>query len=446
MILLIAYIVLVAGFVAGVVVLVDYGGDVTMVWGAWEISTSVPVLVLGIALFTIVAILAVGLIGWLWRGPRRVKTAMGRRKREKGYEALTSGLVAVAAGDAGEARRHAKKADNLLGHPPLTLLLAAQAAQLDGDAETADQQFNAMLERPETEFLGLRGLMTAAFRRGDRQAAADYARRAHALRPDARWAAEAVFDLQALAGDWQGAQHTLESARDRRAIGASVSRRRRAILLVEEGRKALENLDRTEALKRAREAHDEAPDLVPATALLARLLIDQQKLRAAAKAIEKSWAATPHPELAQLYVETGRDRGVSHYKRINKLVTIAPQERESHLAATRAALYSELTGEARRHLGDLGDGSLTVRVARLWSELEEMEGHEELANRWRDRAVDADPEAAWQCDRCGHADAIWHAVCPGCEAFDAMLWQPPRGAVHPVSSEPKFLIPNFQDA
>ena len=49
-------------------------------------------------------------------------------KRRRGYKALSQGMVAVAAGDAGEAARLARRADGLLNDPPLTLLLSAQAA------------------------------------------------------------------------------------------------------------------------------------------------------------------------------------------------------------------------------------------------------------------------------------------------------------------------------
>ena len=139
MIALFFYLVLIACAVALVIWLVDMGGEVSMVWGAYEVTTTVPLLILGIVALTITLLVVFAIVGWLWRGPGRLKKAVVQRRREKGYEALTSGLVAVAAGDAAEARRHAAKADNLLGHPPLTLLLTAQAAQLDGDGEAAER-------------------------------------------------------------------------------------------------------------------------------------------------------------------------------------------------------------------------------------------------------------------------------------------------------------------
>ena len=45
-----------------------------------------------------------------------------------------------------------------------------------------------MLDRAETEFLGLRGLHNHALHEGDRDTARRLAERAAALRPDARWA------------------------------------------------------------------------------------------------------------------------------------------------------------------------------------------------------------------------------------------------------------------
>src|SRR3546814_13347697 len=88
-------------------------------------------------------------------------------------------MVAVAAGDAQEAARWSRRADDLLEDPPLTLLLSAQAAQLNGDERAAEKYFNAMLEKPETRFLGLRGLLMPALPENDHRRALGFARQAH---------------------------------------------------------------------------------------------------------------------------------------------------------------------------------------------------------------------------------------------------------------------------
>src|SRR5690606_28849151 len=143
------------------------------------------------------------------RSPRQIAQARAEARRRKGYRALTQGMVAVAAGDPDEARRQSQRAAVLLNEPPLTLLLAAQAAQLDGDEQAARKYFTAMLERPETRFLGLRGVLTQSLKSGDTKAALDYAARARQERPGAAWATTTLLDLQLRAGDWNGAEATL---------------------------------------------------------------------------------------------------------------------------------------------------------------------------------------------------------------------------------------------
>src|SRR3546814_2760390 len=80
------------------------------------------------------------------------------------------------------------------------MLLSAQAAQLNGDETAARRYFEAMLEKDDTAFLGIRGLLTQALKAGDDAEALRLARRAHRLRPDAAWARseEHTSDLQSL--------------------------------------------------------------------------------------------------------------------------------------------------------------------------------------------------------------------------------------------------------
>ncbi len=431
-----------AAAIGGIVWIVDRGGAVTLVWDAWEVTTTTPVLVLAAVLLAVTAVIAVLLVLWLTNAPFRLLRALGTRRKEKGYQALTSGLVAVAAGDASGARAWARKADRLLDRPPLTLLLTAQAAQLDGDGKEAERRFTAMLERPETEFLGLRGLMVAARRRGDREAAGEYARRAHALRPDAVWAAEAVFELQTSAGDWDAARQTLKSARDRKVIATAPGRRRHAVLLVEEARRAVDGGRPGEALGLARTAHGEAPDLVSATALLARLLIDKGKDRQAARAIEKTWKSSPHPDLAGLYGETAGGEANGRYRRLERLLGIACDDREARLAAARAALDARLVGEVRRHLKAIGDERLSAREIGLWLALEKHEDNAAEVERWQERMLEAAPDRAWQCGRCGHVSRDWHAVCGECSAFDTAVWRSPGSFDAPAGTGPAIGHPD----
>ena len=188
---------------------------------------------------------------------------MQERRRRQGFDALSRGLLAIGVGDRRQAQRYASVARRNLPNEPLTALLKAQAAQLKGDRASARRTFEAMLDRPETELLGLRGLFLEAKRGNDNDAARALAEQAVRTDPQAGWSVNALFDMQARAGDWEGALATLAVARKHGNVEADMALRRRAVLLTAEARD-LESSQPDKALALANEALRLAPSLIPA--------------------------------------------------------------------------------------------------------------------------------------------------------------------------------------
>jgi HemY protein len=423
-----AYIASVAALIAAAVWFADNAGTVTLHWRGWRVDTSVAVLVAAGAILLVV----VGLLYRLWqaiaRAPGDFRESWRRRRRERGYEALTRGMVAIAAGDADEARRQAGRAEGLLDQPPLTLLLAAQAAQLSGDEQAAAKFFATMSERPETEFLGVRGLLGQAIKRGERATALDLARRAWRLKPDSAWAADVLFDLEAREGRWLDARASLLEAARRGTLDKTVARRREAAVLVELARQAAAEGRNEDACEQAGEAHKLRPDLVPAAIEYARSLLGAEKFRKATAVVEKTFALAPHAGLAELHARARRTADALETARETRRLTQSqPAHPESLFALARAFAAAKLWGEARHALEDFGEQP-PARACRLMAEIEDAErGSAGDSRRWLMRANMAEPDPAWMCDACGSAADDWRAVCPKCGAFDTLGWRvPPR--------------------
>jgi len=429
-------------FLLGVIVavavlawLADHPGRLAIDWQGYRIETSVAVLVILVAL--VAALAAAGYRAWLAlrRAPRQVSQAWHGKRRRQGYQALTRGMVAVAAGDPDEASRQVKRAEVLLKDPPLTMLLSAQAAQLNGDDTAAETFFRAMTEEPETEFLGLRGLMAQAIKRGDSEGALKLARRAYRLRPKSEWVAKSLFDLHARTGRWLDARVTTDDLVRNRILTKDESRRYKAVLAFQIGLTARESGDMTEAVKKLKQAVDLDSQFVPAVALLTTLSVGQNRTRKAAAMIEKAWAANPHPELVSPYWDAMKaGTALDRVKATQKLAKSNPDHRESHMAVVRAMLDAQLWGEARAHLETLtGDGSddLEARVCRMWAELEEAE-HNDIAkaHAWLTRASLASSDPAWVCATCGNTVPDWSAICGNCGSFDSFSWRTPPHVTH----------------
>jgi HemY protein len=439
---------LLAVLAVGAATVADYPGTVDVVWQGWELNTSVGVLVAALALAALLLWLVLLLLGSLIRLPRRFRRNRAERRRRAGELSLTRGTIALAAGDAAMARRHAERAELLLAGSPLPLMLAAQAAQLGGDSGEARRRYTALLDEKEAAFFGLRGLIGQALKDGDEGGALRLAARARELRPDAVWAFETLLALQTREGRWEEARETLADAARRQLLPAARANHQRGVILHELSRAAERAGERRRALSLAAGARELAADLPAPAARHARLLLAEGRRRAARRAVEQAWRKSPHPELARVWAELGGAApALELVTWFDKLAAQNPDAAESHVAAAEAALAAQLWGEARRHLnlaiaaqpGEPSRGLCLLMVRVAESEHKEPgPGQSKAAREWFDRALTAPPDLGWVCARCGAESAEWDALCGHCHGFDSLTWRRPvRAAPLPAAALPR---------
>lgn len=416
---------------SGMAWLADLGGALVLTIGTYEVHTTIGVAVGLVIAMVIVLFMLLRTMTALWRMPRWVGDWWRARRARRGYQALSQGLVAAAAGDAMAARRFARNSRRLLKGAPLGLLLTAQAAQLDGDEKRQASAYKAMLDHPDTEFLGLRGLFMQAMRHENLDLAHEYAARAYKLRPKATWAANALFDLSAQRHEWRGAQTILEQQQKSRLVDSAVARRRRAVLLAAQAMEAERDGEDGEALTFALEALTLSPGLAPAAAIAARHLAGSGRTWKASDVIEAAWAQSPHPELAAVYaaIKPDEDQDVKA-KRLKGLAQLNAQHFESRILAAEQSIAQRRWAEAHASLDPMSQAFPTARICALMAELAEKErGDTQAAHHWLSRAVKAQRDACWTCGHCGWSGSEWIAICPNCSAFDSLTWSTPAADV-----------------
>ena len=426
MIRLVAFLLVVLAIAAGLHWLADRPGTIVVEWQGYIAETSV------FRAFVILLLLLMGVV--LLRGRRCARCGRARPRsaasstggaQKRGLDALSSGIIAIGAGDRALAARYAGQARKALpqraAHPP--------AARADGPAHRRPRHrrriFEAMLASPDTEQLGLRGLFLEAQREGEQEAARQFAERALKLNPKLGWPVEALFDLQCRAGDWQGALDTLAIGQrqqpDRQ--GRRQSPARRAAHRPGAGARRIPAADK--ALELALEAHRLAPDLVPAAAIAGRILASQGNTPRAARVLLRTWRLAPHPDLAAAYAyarpgDSPRDR----LNRVRHLARLTPHDREGPIALAITAIEAREWDEARKALEPLLEGRLTQRVATLMARIEgEQHGHAGRVREWLARAVNAPRDPAWTAD--GVVSDRWAPVSPVTGALDAFRWRVP---------------------
>lgn len=322
--------------------------------------------------------------------PAKIRARDAEAHRTRGMAALTRGLEAVAVGDASAASHHAKIARRHLKDMSLTRLLSAQAAQISGDETAAKASFSAMLEAPESEFMGLKGLYLQAMAKDDHAAAKDYAERAFRLRPNARWAFDSVVDLGLERGAWGETRAAIEKARRNNIISGEKADRGAAALLTADAYAAAASEDTDTALNETEAALKLAKGFSPAAVLAAKLLADADKTSKAAKIIETAFAVDAHPALIRaydkLYTDEPAEKRANH---LRKLADNNPSAREAALLRARAHNLERNWTDAIAALEPLLTGApMAAEYALMATAASGLHG-EDVGKGWLERAADA---------------------------------------------------------
>ncbi|MBA5778476.1 heme biosynthesis protein HemY [Stappia sp. F7233] len=412
----------------------DRPGVITLDWQGYRIETALMTALIAIAALFVAVMIGWGLLRTILRSPDIASRFFRRRRRERGYEALSRGLVSLGLGDAPSARRYATEASRLLKSEPAASLLLAQTAQLAGDRDEARKRFEAMLDDPKLKPVGLHGLFVEAERLGEPVAARHYAEEAASLVPGLPWAGRAVLGYQAMAEDWQAALASLERNYGAKLIDKKTFRRHKAVLMTARALQ-LEDHEPDQARGLALDAHGLAPDLVPAAVVAARLSSRRGDIRKALKVVETTWKLEPHPDLADAYAHArSGDSAHDRLARIKTLIALRPNSTAGALAFGAVAIEAREWSMAREQLAGVVRSHPTRRACLLMAELEEAEhGDRGRVREWLARAVRAPADETWVAD--GFISDEWMPVSPVTGRIDAFEWKVPAVLNHEETVE-----------
>ena len=179
MIRILIFLIVVFALGLGFAWLADRPGDMVVTFAGYQYQVSLMVAAVAVTAVVAAVMIAWWLVKSIWNSPYTISRYFRVRRRDRGYQALSTGMIAAGAGDGMLARKMNKQAAKLIrsDSEPLIQLLDAQASLLEGDHETAREKFEAMLDDPEMRLLGLRGLYLEAERLGDRANITRYVRK-----------------------------------------------------------------------------------------------------------------------------------------------------------------------------------------------------------------------------------------------------------------------------
>lgn len=447
MIRVLIFLAIVFALAAGFAWLADRPGDMVVTFGGYRYQVSLMV-----AAVSVTAVVAAVMISWwlvrsIWNSPYTIARYFRVRQRDRGYQALSTGMIAAGAGDAALARKMNKQAARLIRSEtePLIHLLDAQTSLLESDHAAAREKFERMLDDPEMRLLGLRGLYLEAERLGDRAAARHYAGRAADIAPQLDWAIDSTLEEKAAGGDWDAALRLVDAQKATGQAEKQAVKRRRAVLLTAKAEDMIDT-DPAAAKAAALEANQLAPALVPAALVAAKALFRQNDVRKGAKILEAAWKAEPHPAIADLYTHARPgDAVLDRLSRAQKLLSLRPNNAESSLAVARAALDAHEFRTAR----EAAEAAIRMQPREgaylVLADIEEAEtGDQGRVRQYLAMAVRAPRDPAWVAD--GFVSDRWAPVSPVTGRLDAFEWKVPMERVgqlieQDIADHPSLALP-----
>lgn len=406
--------------------LADRPGLISITWQDHLIETSLMVAATAVVALVGFAMILWWIVGVIWTSPYSVRRYFRARKRDRGYQALSTGLIAAGAGNALLARKMSLRTRGLISadQEPLIHLLEAQAALIEGKHDEARKKFEQMAEDPETRELGLRGLYMEARRLGANEAARQYAEKAVEHAPYLPWAAQATLESRSQSGRWDDAIRLLDQQRMANILEKPKAERWKAVLLTAKANDRLEG-DPKGARDDAMAALKLAKDLVPAAVIAAKAWLREDNVRKAASVLEGVWKLGPHPEIARAYVRArSGDSTVDRLKRAEKLEAMRPNNVESLLAVAQAALDAQEFRKARAKTEAAARMEPREAVYLLLADIEEAEtGDQGRVRHWMAQALRAPRDPAWVAD--GHVSEKWLPISPVTGRLDAFEWKAP---------------------
>ncbi|MCO5058931.1 MAG: heme biosynthesis protein HemY [Rhizobiaceae bacterium] len=436
------FVVLVFALGLGFAWLAERPGELVVTFGGYQYQVTLMV-----AAVLVTAIVAAVMFTWwlvrgIWNSPYTIARYFRVRRRDRGYQALSTGMIAAGAGDAALARRMKQQAAKLISsdQEPLIHLLDAQTSLLEGNHDDARQKFEAMVDDPEMRILGLRGLFLEASRLGEREAARHYAARAAEIAPQLAWAAEATIEDRAAEGDWDGALKLVDALKSTRQIDREAAARKRAVLLTAKAMTLIDS-DPQAARTAALEAVKLEPAFAPAAIVAARSLFKQDDLRKGARILEAAWKAEPHPEVADVYIHArpGDSTG-DRLARAKKLAGMRVNNAESALAVARAALEADDFGTARESVETAIRIRPTESAYLILADIDEAEsGDQGRVREALAKAVRAPRDPAWVAD--GQVSERWAPLSPVTGRLDAFEWRVPVERLGPMIEQQEGVMP-----
>lgn len=405
--------------------LMDHPGFITVEWFGYEIRMAVALALVALA-FVLFAVCWLALLFWqLLNWPERRGLRRKLNRTEKGLQALTRSVTALALQDSSNAERSLHQALNYLPNSALPRLLAAQLAQSQGNIDKSAEHLRFLLADKDTSIFATRRLIDQRMQQKNYEEALVLALQAHSEQPRDHWTTLVLVDLYFRCGKLDAIIALCTGMKLQSALSREERNRFAGLAYYEKAVKEVDPLAKVRLLKHAT---NYAPEFLPAVILLAQHYLETGQNREAMKTLRRAWEREPQPAIMNMLLALLKPMNARPQRRLAAaLASKVKGTAEAALLEAHVAKDQERYEDAASILQDAITRHDRRPLYALMAEVApKLDGKEGDATIWVKRAMDAPGEPRWHCASCGAMHTQWELHCGNCGALDSSVWQQPE--------------------
>ena len=386
------------------------------------ITTSTSFVIIGLIIIIIIVLLLQRFVFFVKQSSQKYKFYRERSIYQKGYNSFLQGMVAIANKDFKKAILESKNINKYLKDRSLSLLLKSESLKIEKKYNELNNVYEEMLNNPQTNLLGLRGLMEQNIRAQDYHHAFVYGEKLFYLNPRIDKLYETLVNIIAKTNNWHKFLQINDQSLQYKVIDKKIYAENKSIAFYEIAKikqhsSTKESIDLMEKALKLRE------NFSPYVNFYIQILINENQLEKAKKILKKTWTVLPHPCLKNVIKILAKKMKVSYYE-ISKFITSNLLDNpETRILLTEALIEENNWTDARNQIKLLLEHKPLKQVCLLMAKIEEGDsGDPQKIDAWIARSNTGKLGKIWICQVSGLTQDNWTSISLS-GYFNSLVWQ-----------------------
>lgn len=406
-------------------IIINYSYPVSIILDEIILSTSTSIIIFLFIFILFIILFFQRIIFFLKFKFLHIKFNKLKNNLEKGYNAFSRGMIALANKDYTKAIQENKIVSHYLEDKSLNLLLKSETLKIEKKFEELSQVYEDMLKNENTKILGLKGLMKQNLYSQDYHHAFIYAEKLFYQNYQIEKLYETLVNIIGKTNNWQKLIQINERALKFKLIDKEIYSINNSIAYYEISKikKYGETIDAINLIEKALKLRMFFP---PYVSLYIELLIDSNKMSKAKKYLQKAWLYSLHPDLKSSIKLLSEKMKISYFELADYIVSGSQDSSESKILLTESLIIDKKWDEAKKQITSLLEHKPSKEVCLLMSKIENADSNDpQKVNAWISRSNFGDLSKIWICRVSNISQANWSSVSSS-GYFNSLEWSKPK--------------------